>query len=278
MLDMGPIHRKTGGRSVARIRLRPTVVVSGALAANASLTRDRYDPGMRTVKALLFTAVLVSITPIASVIGTTAPVAAAQQCRIELRVNVFGGGSSIESWSAAGGLNTGSSATLRAISRGCFVDGIGGRWVAGRSGAVPTQTCATRFCLFTIASDRQSAADFQAFSNSGGRLVRSNVVRVAWAGGVCSAEGGWSERSTFGEAAWAIDGTGVAIQTGLGNATGMATFAGHLLRITWVTANGTAGIHEVTLSPNCQSGNGHITITAPAARSGQTVEVTFVKV
>jgi hypothetical protein len=104
-------------------------------------------------------------------------------CTVELRVDVFGGGSS---WALQGGLTAGKLATLRATTSGCAgLDHITGRWVSGGSGVIPgtPRPCAGTICILRVRSQKMAAADFQAFARiRGGGIRRSNIVRVAWAG------------------------------------------------------------------------------------------------
>ncbi|HKP18086.1 MAG TPA: hypothetical protein VJT84_06375 [Gaiellaceae bacterium] len=107
------------------------------------------------------------------------------RCVVQLRVNVFGTTSPQSNWALQGGLNAGKQATLRATARGCAsLHHISGRWVAGGSGTIPRTACSGTTCFLRVRSQNQSAADFQAYASplSGGALVRSNIVRVAWAG------------------------------------------------------------------------------------------------
>ncbi len=115
----------------------------------------------------------------AGVFAGQAPARAA--CTVQLRVDVYGGGSS---WALQGGLNAGKSATLRAIERGCAgLDHISGRWVSGGSGTIPRQGCGGKVCFLHVRSNAMSAADFQAFARTpAGGTAHSNIVRVAWAG------------------------------------------------------------------------------------------------
>jgi hypothetical protein len=102
-------------------------------------------------------------------------------CQVQLRVDVFGGG---QHWALHGGLDTGKTATLRAVHSGCAgLDHIAGRRVGG-SGALSPHPCAGATCFWRIRSRAMTAIDFQAYARSrSGRLVHSNIVRVAWAGG-----------------------------------------------------------------------------------------------
>jgi hypothetical protein len=75
-------------------------------------------------------------------------------------------------------------ATLRAISRGCPLDHITGRWVSGGAGIIPgtPRACAGTICILRVRSQKAAAADFQAFARVPGGFKRSNIVRVAWSG------------------------------------------------------------------------------------------------
>lgn len=211
--------------------------------------------------------------------GALAEAAAAssrqQQCAVELRVNVFGPSSPESNWALRGGLNAGKLATLRARARGCNggVAEIRGRWVSGGAGAIPTTQCGSAICFVRARSGRQSAADFQALARApGGATVRSNIVRVAWAGS-STAAGTW-EQTTPGiglTTFWTIMPGGRAQEAGGGSAAGMATRAGRVLRITFVAADGvTRGVYEWNLTPGGGSGTGTLRFTGPASRVGET--------
>jgi hypothetical protein len=198
--------------------------------------------------------------------------ASPQKCVIQLRVNVFAtspGGN----WALDGALNAGSVAHLRAVARGCTVDHIRGRWISGPPGAIAPRGCGgVATCVWKVHGNRQSAAAFQAFATSSGTGARSNVVRVAWAGS-CTRVGTWENRTEgigVAETDWTVEAGGVAREGGGGNATGMATLNGHVLRIVWVASDQvTTGIYEWTLGPNCKTGQGTLRFTGPPSRVGE---------
>jgi len=194
--------------------------------------------------------------------------ASPQKCVIQLRVNVFGT-SPGSNWALQGALNAGQQATLRAVARGCGIAQIRGRWISGASSAIPARQCGgSSTCVLHVRSGRQSAAAFQAFAT--GASARSNVVRVAWAGS-CTAVGTWDQKTdNIGRTTWAIKAGGAAQESGIGNATGTATFSSHVLRITFVADDQvTTGVYAWTLSPNCSTGSGTLTFTGPASRVGE---------
>ena len=198
--------------------------------------------------------------------------ASSQKCVIQLRVNVFGTTSPSSNWALQGALNAGQLATVRAVARGCKIDRIKGRWISGPSGALPTRQCGGgTTCILRVRSGRQSAAAFQAFATStGGAPAKSNVVRVAWAG-TCTALGTWDhDTEGIGSTRWEIQSGGAAKETGIGNATGTATFTGHVLRITFVASDQvTTGVYSWTLSANCLTGQGTLEFTGPPSRVGE---------
>jgi hypothetical protein len=216
--------------------------------------------------------VTLSLAAVSACLLAGGAAAAPQKCEIKLRVNVFGT-SPGKNWALQGALNAGQLATLRAVARGCGIDRIRGRWISGGGGtAIPPKDCGgLSACLLRVRSGRQSAAAFQAFAtSSGGSVVRSNIVRVGWAGS-CTAIGRWDHQTEdIGGTSWRIEQGGAATETGIGNATGTATFSGHVLRITFVASDQvTTGVYEWTLSPNCQTGSGSLTLTGPASRVGE---------
>lgn len=117
------------------------------------------------------------------------------RCTIQLRVNVFGASSPQSHWALQGGLNAGKLATLRAVSHGCNLHHITGRWVSGGEGAFPgsRRACAGTVCVWYVRAPFMSAADFQAFGPAaGGVAPRSNIVRVAWAGSAVVGRWNWA--------------------------------------------------------------------------------------
>ena len=131
-------------------------------------------------KVLGLAAIAVAVVSAGTLAGSASP--AASECIVELRVDVFGGGSS---WALQGGLTAGNLATLRALSSGCTLDHITGRWVVGGTGLIPgtPRPCAGTICILRVRSQKMAAADFQAFARTAsGDFARSNIVRVAWAG------------------------------------------------------------------------------------------------
>jgi hypothetical protein len=199
--------------------------------------------------------------------------ASPKRCVVQLSVNVFGT-SPGSNWEAQGALNAGQQATLRAVARGCpsGVEHISGRWVSGASGAIPVTQCSNATtCFLRVRSGIQSAADFQAFARSGSSFVRSNIVRVAWAGS-CTAVGTWVQTTDgIGPTTWTVVRGGQAHETGVGNATGKASLSGHVLKITFVASDKvTTGVYTWTLKPNCRSGTGTLRFTGPATRAGET--------
>ena len=177
--------------------------------------------------------------------------ASPQKCVIKLHVNVFGVKSPESNWALQGGLNAGSYATLRAVASGCRVGHIRGRWISGTTAAITPHQCGggPAPCVWRVRSNRQRAAAFQAFPTSAGSAKGSNVVRVAWAGG-CVVRGDWVNRPEgigVPQTTWTIMAGGAAQESGGGNATGVATFTGHVLRIVWVASDQvTAGVYEWT--------------------------------
>jgi hypothetical protein len=197
--------------------------------------------------------------------------ASPQKCVIELRVNVFGS-SPGANWALQGALNAGQQATVRAKATGCKIDHIRGRWISGAGSAIPTTQCGGRpTCVLRVRSGRQSAAAFQAYATPSNSPPRSNIVRIAWAGS-CTAVGTWAHQTEgIGGTTWAIEAGGAAKETGIGNATGTATFTGHVLRITFVASDKvTTGVYAWTLAPNCRTGSGTLTFTGPPTRVGET--------
>lgn len=113
--------------------------------------------------------------------STGAAATQAGRCTVQLRVDIFGGRTT---WALQAGTTVGQLAVLRAVARGCSrVERIVGRWV-GRPSAAPLQRpCTGSTCFLRVRVRRMAAIDFQAVALTGaGRRVRSNVVRVAWAG------------------------------------------------------------------------------------------------
>jgi hypothetical protein len=211
--------------------------------------------------------------------------AAPQRCSIQLRVNIWGSGPSpgpSTKWALQGGLNAGMQATLRAVARGCDqgIDRIVGRWLSSGPPTfiTPTQCSGANTCFLRIVVRTQRAIDFQAIGGNGGATARSNIVRVAWAGG-CTAIGAWEHQTDgIGSTRWTIAAGGQATEAGLGNATGAAVLTGHVLRIDFVASDQvTTGVYSWTLTPNCRSGTGTLRFTGPPARAGQTHKSTVKK-
>ena len=224
---------------------------------------------MHSLRRISLLALALAITSACLITGGAA--AAPQKCVIQLRVNVFGS-SPGANWALQGGLNAGQVATLRAVARGCTVDHIRGRWISGRTGAIgPRQCGGLATCVWRVPANRQSGAAFQAFSGPSGSSAKSNVVRVAWAGS-CTRIGTWENRTEgigVTKTDWMVDDGGVAQESGGGDATGMATLNGHVLRIVWVASDQvTAGVYEWTLGPNCTTGQGKLRFTGPPSRVG----------
>ena len=165
---------------------------------------------------------------------------------------------------------------MRARARGgCTVDHIRGRWTDGPTSAITPKQCGgVPTCVWKVRGNRQGAAAFQAFSTPSGSPPKSNVVRVAWAG-ACTRIGTW-RNDVAGTlkltTTWTIEAGGAAQEAGGGAVSGTATLEGHVLKIVWVSPDQvTTGTYEWTLGPNCRSGQGTLTITAPADRAGQTI-------
>ena len=132
-------------------------------------------------------------------------------------------------------------------------------------GGIPT-------CVWKVRGNRQGAAAFQAFSTPSGSPPKSNVVRVAWAGS-CTRIGTW-RNDIAGTlkltTTWTIEAGGAAHEAGGGSVSGTATLTGHVLKIVWASPDQvTTGTYEWTLGRNCRSGQGTLTITAPADRAGE---------
>lgn len=230
---------------------------------------------MRGHRGLGLLVALVGALAAAGVFAGGAP--AQGGCAVQLRVNVFGSSPPGPSWAKHGGLNAGAQATLRAVARGCGVDHISRRWVTGGPGGISKRPCSgATTCIWNQSAPRQSAADYQAFATSGG--VRSNIVRVAWAG-ACTAVGTWTHRTAIiGSTTWTVMRGGHAQETGIGSASGMATLAGHTLTIVFVASDGvTKGVYTWTLRPNCASGQGTLRFTGPPSRAGETHASTVTK-
>lgn len=228
-----------------------------------------FAPRMHRIRRIsLFTLALASVVACVHVSGAAA---SPQKCVIQLRVNVFGATSPESNWALQGALNAGQLATVRAVARGCRVHHIRGRWISGASGTIgPRQCGGVTTCTWYRRTNGQRAAAFQAFATSSGTGPRSNVVRVAWAGG-CTRVGTWkNDIPALGlTTSWTIDDGGAARETGGGAATGNAVLAGRVLRIVWVAADQvTTGVYEWTLGANCQTGSGTLTFTGPASRVG----------
>src|SRR3954463_15208350 len=126
--------------------------------------------------------------------GRLTSAAAQSACTVQLRVNVFGRLPPGPAWARQGGLNAGKTATLRATERGCAsLDHVFGRWISGQAGQPDwgTHPCAGTACECRVRSTSMSAADFQAYARTAtGAIVRSNIVRVGWAGSGIT--GGWA--------------------------------------------------------------------------------------
>ncbi|HEV7564656.1 MAG TPA: hypothetical protein VGO31_01700 [Microbacteriaceae bacterium] len=224
---------------------------------------------MRGIRPIFL--ITVTLTSALACVFTGEVAASPQKCVIELRVDVFGT-SPGSNWALQGALNAGQPATLRAVARGCGIAQIRGRWINGASTAIPPRPCGgSTTCVLRVRSGRQSAAAFQAFATStGGATARSNIVRVAWSGN-CTAVGTWKQQTDgIGGTTWTIERGGAAQEIGIGNATGVATFSGHVLRITFVGADQvTTGVYTWTLGSNCRTGSGTLTLTGPASRAGE---------
>jgi hypothetical protein len=163
---------------------------------------------------------------------------------------------------------------VRARARGgCTVDHIRGRWTDGPTSAITPKQCGgVPTCVWKVRGNRQGAAAFQAFSTPSGSPPKSNVVRVAWAGS-CTRIGTW-RNDIAGTlkltTTWTIEAGGAAHEAGGGSVSGTATLTGHVLKIVWASPDQvTTGTYEWTLGPNCRSGQGTLTITAPADRAGE---------
>ena len=142
--------------------------------------------------ALLVLVCLMLAGSTTSALAGDSSLSTATSCTIQLRVDVFGGP---VSWARAAGLTTGHAATLRAVAHGCAgLDHMTGRYVGRPSAAPLSHACGGAVCTWRVQSAGMQAVDFQAFGNSpAGSRVRSNVVRVAWAGGD-SVAGAWTWR------------------------------------------------------------------------------------
>ena len=145
-----------------------------AMAPGQSLNR-RLERNARgcyglVVRSRVSVLVAVMIGLLGAWILTSAASARPTRCTIQLRVNVFGASSPQSHWALQGGLNTGKLATLRAVSHGCNLHHITGRWVSGGEGAFPgsRRPCAGTVCIWYVRSPFMSAADFQAFGPAAG--------------------------------------------------------------------------------------------------------------
>jgi hypothetical protein len=77
----------------------------------------------------------------------------------------------------------------------------------------------------------------------------------------CAITGSWSQSTQeVGSTTWAIDASGNAQESGIGNASGHATLAGGVLTIDWTTSDGYAGVYRWTLDAACK-GTGTLTFT-----------------
>jgi hypothetical protein len=136
------------------------------------------------MKKLLAFVALTTTFAATGVVVDGASSATSPACRLQLQVNVFGPSSPQSNWALQGGLAAGQLATLRATSTGCTLDHITGRWVSGGTGIIPgtPRACGGTICILRVRSQKSAAADFQAFAQTPGGFMRSNIVRVAWTG------------------------------------------------------------------------------------------------
>jgi hypothetical protein len=180
-------------------------------------------------------------------------------CTVALRVNVFGPTSPQSSWALQGGLNSGKLATLRAVARGCALDHITGRWISGGTGAFPgsPRACTGPRCDWGVRSNFMSAAAFQASATSAGRTVRSNIVRVAWAGSGVVGTWRWlfappgSALAEHGTVTFSSDHT----MTWSGGSNGTWAQAGNTVTLTW-TSKKPVSVDTMTLSADGRTMNG----------------------
>lgn len=81
----------------------------------------------------------------------------------------------------------------------------------------------------------------------------------------CQLAGTWSQTTqVVGASTWTITADGRAQETGLGYASGTASLSGGVLKITWQTTNGYAGVYKWTLNAQC-AGTGTLTWTRKPA-------------
>lgn len=151
--------------------------------------------GRRGVRLLL--ALVIGVAAAGVYTGSSA---AQGGCIVQLRVNVFGSSPPGPSWALQGGLNTGKTAILRAVERGCAtLDHITGAWISGRTGPYGTHGCAGRICFWNVSSTLMSAAVFQAYARTAaGGMQHSNQVRVGWGGSGVAGDWAWSFSTTPG--------------------------------------------------------------------------------
>jgi hypothetical protein len=64
-----------------------------------------------------------------------------------------------------------------------------------------------------------------------------------------------------GASDWTVDAQGTARESGLGNAIGNASIAGHTLMIQWQTDSGYTGYYRIELDDQCRAGSGQMTQT-----------------
>jgi len=241
-----------GGRAVWCWVVRPWITAGSvyrgacgrAVWAGVSCAWRRQETGsgagMRVTRWVGRFAATVAVTTCAGLV-TASPVLA-RGCSVQLRVNVFGSSAPGSGWSLQGGLNAGKTATLRATARACprGVDHIHGVWVSGQAGqsAWGDRSCTGTVCSWPVRSTTMSAADFQAYARTAsGTKVRSNIVRVGWAGSGITGGWAWSFSTTPGGAV---------------NRDGCVTFTARPHKMTWVGSGSSAGTwqragNEVTL-------------------------------
>lgn len=199
---------------------------------------------MRRLSVLLALPVVALAVAASALAGSTSTPLAATACSIQLRVDVFGGP---VSWARQAGLTTGHAATLRAVARGCTVDHITGRRVGHPSAAPLGHSCSAATCFWRIQSAGMQAVDFQAFSPA---HVRSNIVRVAWAGGD-SVVGTWTWQyaqpgqalATHGSVTFSESGSTKTMTWSQGGG-GTWERSGHTVTLTWAKGS----VDTLTLS------------------------------
>jgi hypothetical protein len=97
---------------------------------------------------------------------------------------------------------------------------------------------------------------------------------------MCTLAATWDQSlAGRGNSRWVISASGGAVESGLGNAAGIATLSGRTLTISFDAPTGHSGAYVIDLNLNCTGGQGMMTLTAvPDGDSIVSLRSTFTRV